>query len=431
LFGLIPVVKHAAPHVATALGGGGLWRTTSRERLRARSSLLVIQVALALTLLVASGLMIRTFQALRHVEPGFTAPEQLQVVSISIPERAVAGYDAALRMQNDIQDRLAAITGVESVGFASMGLPLAGGATGAFYLEDQPVPEGVVPPQTAWRVTSPSFFETLGTPLVAGRTFDWRDQYEANPVAVVSASMARAHWGSPDAALGKRLRLNPIFPWLEIVGVVGDIHHDGLDKPAPDSVYFALNDPFVRNNGLGRYVTFVVRSERVGTAGFLDDVQAAIWSVNRNLPLAGVQTMGDFYQRSMARTSLTLVLLAITGTMALTLGLVGIYAVVSYTLSQRTREIGIRMALGAHNAQLKGMLLRQVLLLATIGVALGVGGAAALTRLMRSLLFGVTALDPATYAVMVVLLLATAALAGWLPARRVTRIEPMRALRED
>jgi predicted permease len=334
-------------------------------------------------------------------------------------------------MQNDIQDRLAAITGVESVGFASMGLPLAGGATGAFYLEDQPVPEGVVPPQTAWRVTSPSFFETLGTPLVAGRTFDWRDQYEANPVAVVSASMARAHWGSPDAALGKRLRLNPIFPWLEIVGVVGDIHHDGLDKPAPDSVYFALNDPFVRNNGLGRYVTFVVRSERVGTAGFLDDVQAAIWSVNRNLPLAGVQTMGDFYQRSMARTSLTLVLLAITGTMALTLGLVGIYAVVSYTLSQRTREIGIRMALGAHNAQLKGMLLRQVLLLATIGVALGVGGAAALTRLMRSLLFGVTALDPATYAVMVVLLLATAALAGWLPARRVTRIEPMRALRED
>jgi predicted permease len=431
LFGLIPVVKHAAPRVATALGGGGLWRTTSRERLRARSSLLVVQVALALTLLVASGLMIRTFQALRHVEPGFTAPEQIQVVAISIPERVVPDYDAALRMHNDIQDRLSEIAGVQSVGFVTMGLPLGGGATGAFFIEDHPVPDDAVPPQRAWRITSPSFFETLGTPLVAGRTFDWRDQYDARPVAIVSASMARTAWGSPDAALGKRIRMNPIFPWLEIVGVVGDIHHDGLDKPAPDSVYLALNDQIARINGLGRFVSFVIRSERVGTAGFIDDIQAAVWSVNGNLPLIGVQTLGDLYQRSIARTSLTLVLLGITGAMALLLGLVGIYGVVSYTLSQRTREIGIRMALGARNAQLKGMLVKQVLLLALLGVALGLGGAAALTRLMKSLLFGVAALDPVTYAVMAAVLLATATLAGWLPARRVTRIEPMRALREE
>jgi ABC-type antimicrobial peptide transport system permease subunit len=153
--------------------------------------------------------------------------------------------------------------------------------------------------------------------------------------------------------------------------------------------------------------------------------------VNGNLPLAGVQTFGDLYQRSMARTSLTLVLLATTAAMALLLGLVGIYGVVSYALSQRTREIGIRMALGAQTAQLKGMLMRQVLLLAAIGVALGLGGAAALTRLMRSLLFGVAASDPVTYAVMAAALFATAALAGWLPARRVTCIEPMRALREQ
>jgi ABC-type antimicrobial peptide transport system permease subunit len=196
-------------------------------------------------------------------------------------------------------------------------------------------------------------------------------------------------------------------------------------------VYFALNDPFVRINGLGRSVTFVIRSERVGTPGFLENIQAAVWSVNGNLPLAGVQTLGDLYQRSLARTSLTLVLLAITGAMALLLGLVGIYGVVSYTLSQRTREVGIRMALGARNAQLKMMLVRQVLLLAVLGVALGVGAAAALTRLMKSLLFGVAALDPVTYAVGAAVLLATAALAGWLPARRVTRIAPTRALREE
>jgi len=431
LFGLIPVVKHAAPVVATAMSGGGFWRTASRERLRARSLLVVMQVALALTLLVASGLMIRTFQALRHVEPGFTAPEQVQVVGISIPERVVPDYDRAIRMHNDIQDRLSAIAGVKSVGFVSAGLPLAGGATGAFFIEDHPLAADQVGPQRAWRVTSPNYFETLGTPLVAGRTFEWRDNYDARAVAMVSESMARSEWGSPSAALGKRIRMNPIFPWLEIVGVVGDIHHDGLDRPAPNSVYFTLNDPFIRINDLGRFVSFVIRSERVGTAGFLDDIQAAVWSVNGNLPLAAVQTLGDFYQRSMARTSLTLVLLATTAAMALLLGLVGIYGVVSYTLSQRTREIGIRMALGAQNAQLRTMLLTQVLLLAGIGIALGLGGAAALTRLMGSLLFGVAALDPVTYAIMATVLFGTAALAGWLPARRVTRIEPMRALREQ
>ena len=418
LFGLIPVVKHAAPVVATTMSGGGFWRTASRERLRARSSLVVMQVALALTLLVASGLMIRTFQALRAVAPGFTAPEQVQVLGISIPERVVPDYDRAIRMHNDIQDRLSDIAGVKSVGFVSAGLPLGGGATGAFFIEDHPLAADQVGPQRAWRVTSPNYFETLGTPLVAGRTFEWRDDYNARTVALVSESMARSEWGSPSAALGKRIRMNPVFPWLEIVGVMGDIHHDGLDRPAPSSVYLTLNDPFVRINDLGRFVSFVIRSERVGTAGFLDDIQAAVWSVNGNLPLAAVQTLGDFYQRSMARTSLTLVLLATTAAMALLLGLVGIYGVVSYTMSQRTREIGIRMALGAQNAQLRTMLLSQVLLVAGIGIALGLGGAAALTRLMRSLLFGVSALDPVTYAVMAAVLFATAALAGWLPARR-------------
>jgi hypothetical protein len=278
---------------------------------------------------------------------------------------------------------------------------------------------------------SPNFFETLGTPLVAGRTLEWRDHYDARPVAMLSEAMARTEWGSPDAALGKRIRMNSIFPWLEIVGVLGDIHHNGLDQPAPDAVYLALNDEIARINGLGRFVSFVIRSERVGTAGFLEDIQAAVWSVNGDLPLAAVQTMGDLYERSMARTSLALVLLAITGAMALLLGLVGIYGVVSYTLSQRTREVGIRKALGAQNAQLKRMLMRQVLLLVVVGVAFGLGGAAALTRLMESLLFGVAALDPITYLLVPTVLLATATLTSCLPARRVTRIEPMRALREE
>jgi ABC-type antimicrobial peptide transport system permease subunit len=182
---------------------------------------------------------------------------------------------------------------------------------------------------------------------------------------------------------------------------------------------------------LSRTVTFVVRSERIGTTGFLEDLQRAVWSVNSSLPLGSVQTLGDLYDRSMARTALTLVLLAIAGAMALGLGLVGIYGVISYMLSLRTREIGIRMALGAHSANLQRLLLRQVLALVLIGTALGLGGAVALAQAMESLLFGVTALDPATYAIVAALLVATAAVAGYLPARHVTRVEPMQALRAE
>ncbi len=182
---------------------------------------------------------------------------------------------------------------------------------------------------------------------------------------------------------------------------------------------------------MSRTVSFIVRSERVGTAGFLEDIQDAIWSVDGSLPLANVQTMNDYYERSMARTSLTLVLLTITGAMALLLGLVGVYGVISHMLSQRTKEIGIRIALGAQNADLKRMLLSQVLLLVTVGVALGLGGAATLSGFLESQLFGVTALDPTTYLVVSALLVAAAALAGYLPARRVIRIDPVQALREE
>jgi ABC-type antimicrobial peptide transport system permease subunit len=211
--------------------------------------------------------------------------------------------------------------------------------------------------------------------------------------------------------------------------VAGDIRHDGLDQRAPDTVYLASSETLAPY--LSRAVYFFIRSERVGTAGFLDDIRQAIWSVNGNLPLGSVQTMGEVYRRSMARTSLTLVLLSITSAMTLALGLVGIYGVISYTLTHRTRELGVRMALGARNVSLKRMLLSQVLLRVAVGVALGLGGAALLTRLMESLLFGVGALDVTTYVTVSAIVVTTAALAAYLPARRVTRIDPMQALREE
>ena len=182
---------------------------------------------------------------------------------------------------------------------------------------------------------------------------------------------------------------------------------------------------------MSRTVFFFIRTERVGTPGFLEDVGRAIWSVNGTLALGSVQTLGDVYQRSMARTSLTLILLAITASMALSLGLVGIYGVIGYILTERRREMGVRLALGAQHATLRRMLLSHVLLLVCVGMALGLGGAAVLTRLMQCLLFGVSALDPVTYVVVATILLVTAMLAGYLPVRQLAHLDPIQALRQQ
>jgi predicted permease len=426
LFGLIPASKYAGTRVAAVLSSGGRSQSASRERHRARNLLVVAQVALALILLVASGLMIRTFVALRNVDPGLTDPEHVQTVRVSIPQAAAPDFARVVRLQNDIQERLAAIPDVESVGFATRVPLLRSGPSGPFSLEDKP---GAAPLEIEFRYASPGYFASLGTPILAGRDLEWPDHYGSQQVAVVSESIARREWGSAAAAVGKRLRRGPQNPWLEVVGVAGDVRHDGIEQPAPDTIYLTSSEAFARF--AGRAVHFFVRSDRVGTAGFVDEIERAVWSVNGSLPVGGVQTLGELYARSMARTSLTLVLLAITAAMALLLGLIGIYGVISYMLAQRTREIGIRMALGARSAAIKRLLLGNVLVLVTVGIAIGLGGAAALSQLMDSLLFGVSSLDPTTYALVALALAVTAALAGYIPARRATRVDPMAALRVE
>ena len=426
LFGLMPVIKHAGEHFSTRLRGVARTHSSGREQHRARNALVIVQVALALILTVASGLMIRTFLSLRDVDPGFSAPHQVEMLRISIPQAAVPEFPRAVRLQNDIADRLAAIPGVESVGFANR-MPLAqSGPDGPFSLADKP---DAGPLSLVFRYASPGYFAALGTPLVAGRDFEWADHHGAELVAVISQHVAQREWGSATAAIGKRLRRAPNTPWFEVIGVAGDVRLDGVDQPAPDTIYLSSNE-FVAQY-TSRVVYFLVRSERVGTPGFLREIEQAVWSVNGNLPIGSVQTLGDLYDRSLARTSLTLVLLAITAAMALLLGLIGIYGVLSYVLTQRTHEIGIRMALGAQSAHLQRLLLGHVLALVGGGVALGLGGAALLTRLMESQLFGVTALDPVTYLAVAAVLMATGALAGFLPARRATRVDPMLALRAE
>ena len=427
LLGLAAALRHGQPAVS-ALGASGRSLSVSRESQRIRSALVVAQVALALVLLVAAGLMIRTFQSLRSVDAGFHPSAEIQTVDISIPEGSTPDFQVAIRKFNEIQDRLAAVAGVESAGFASR-VPLAdSGPSAGFFIENK-TPPGMAPPQQEFRYVSPDFFETIGARLVAGRDFTWTDHREPRRVAIVSERMARREWGSASAAVGRRIRMTPAEPWREIVGVAGDIHHESLVEPAPDSVYLTLGEPLAQY--MSRTVTFVIRSSRVGTQGFLEELQRSVWSVDGSLPLANVQTMADYHGRATERTALTLLLLGVAAGMALLLGLVGIYGVISYIVSLRTREIGIRLALGAQMAVLRRMLMGRVVALVLVGLALGLAGAAMLARLMESLVFGVTPHDAVTYAQVSALLGLTAICAGYLPARRITRIDPTSALRAE
>jgi predicted permease len=438
LFGLIPVFKYAGARLADTLGGAGRTIGHGREHHRARNTLVAVQVALALVLLVGSGLMIRTFQKLRDVQPGFTRPEEIQIVHSSIPDTIAQDPARVMRMWEEIRDQLAALPGVTSVGFASAA-PLEAAVFGfrniqPFYAEDQTLQSGQASIGRELRLIAPGFFRTMGTRLIAGRDFTSADLYEHRHVAIMSENLAREWWHDPSAALGKRVRESSVAPWREVVGVVQDVYDNGMQVKAPEFAYLpALMDRYLVFDH--EYVTrggaFEIRSSQAGTEELLKEVRQTIWSVNGRQPVSFVRTLDALYDQSMAQTSFTLVMLAIAGGMALLLGIVGIYGVIAYVVSQRTREIGIRIALGAERAVLLRVFVRQGLLLAGAGIVLGLAAAAGFTHLMSSLLFGVTALDPLTYAIVPALLLVVSVLASYLPARRAMVIDPVRALRGE
>jgi putative ABC transport system permease protein len=423
LFGLIAVVRFGGLNAAVLKEGG---RSTSDApaRLRARNALVVAEVALALVLLISSGLMIRTFVAMRQVHPGFTRPEEVQTFQLAISEDLDRNGDRFARRHEQIAQRLRQVPGVVSVGLSSSITMDGEDNTNPLFVEHVEVPDGQLPPLRRFKSVAPGYFETMGNPVVAGRAITWDDIHHVRPVVVISETLAREYWQSPANALGKRVRgFRP--PWYEVVGVVGQERDDGLNQPATAIVYWPmLNAIYMRE-----IVSYAVRSPRVGSPGFLAELRTAIWSVEPNLPFAAVQTVDEIRSHSMAQTSFAMVMLAIAGGVALLLGAVGIYGVIAYIAAQRTREIGIRMALGAQPADVLRMVLTHGLTLAGAGILIGLVGAWGVTRIMRALLYETSPTDPLTFAVVVPLLGAATLLACYVPARRAMRVDPIAALR--
>ena len=430
LFGIVPVLKYARPQLVYALKEGGRASSEGKERHRARSLLVVSQIALALVLLIGSGLMIRSFQALRQVHPGFVRPEEVLTLKISIPEAEIADEEQTARAHEQILRGIEQIPGVDSVGLSTSITMDRSQSNDALYIEAFPMPEGQLPAIRRFKWISANYHETMGNPVAAGRSITWDDIHNHALVVVVTENFAREYWDTPSEALGNRVKASLDSQWHEIVGVVGNIHDDGVGKEATVTLYWPMlhrvhSDEVEASRTMG----YAIRTRRINNPTLLEEVRQAVWSVNSNLPLANVQTLEEILEDSMARTSFTLIMLGIASGVALLLGVVGIYGVISYAVSQRTREIGIRMAIGARQADVSRLFVRHGLILTTVGIGVGVAAALGLTRLMSALLFGVSPLDPLTYIAVAVTLASVAFLASYLPARRASSIDPVEALR--
>jgi predicted permease len=434
LFGLIPVFRYAGIRPALGLRQGSRSFSQSRERHRVQNGLVIVQVGLALVLVIGSGLMIRTFRALQRQSPGFTRPEQVQTLRIAIPETEVKEPERVVRLQQAILEKLHHIPGVSDAGMSSSMTMDGRTSNDLIFAKDRTYAESDLPPIRRFKFISPGFFKTVGNPLIAGRDLSWTDIYNLTPVVLVSENFAREYWGNPTAALGQQIRENSKDDWHEIIGVTGNELDDGANKKAPTIVFWPLmmkqfwGDPV---HVIRFPMAFALRTPRAGSEQLATEIRQAVWSVDPNLPVADVGTLVGIYRKSMARVSFTMVMLALAGGMALLLGMIGIYGVISYSVTQKTREIGIRTALGASESQVVGMFVCRGLRLSVVGVTLGLAGAVASTRLMTSLLFGVSALDPATYAAVAAAVIAAAVGASYLPSRGAARAVPLDALRAE
>lgn len=420
VLGLLPALTAGSRSFTSLVRGEGRGQTAGRARHRLRRLLIVTQVATALVLLVGSGLMVRSAARLSAVDPGFRA-EGLVTAGVSLgaePDRA-----RAVTFYHRVLDEMARVPGIESAGAASA-LPVApGGLSGSnFALKSGPRPEGAIPSFTMYSAVTGGYFETLGVPLLEGRHPVRADAEQDRSVAWVNETFARQFLGA--RTIGESVQIEG--RWLEIVGVVGDLKTFGLREQAKPMVYMPLTNPSV-----DLAVMYAVVRTRDASIPLASALRGAVDAVDASVPLTAIRPVEEIVAGARAQTSFTMALLVIAAATALALGIVGLYGVVSYVVAQRTAEIGVRLALGARPEAVRAMVLRQGLLVACAGIVVGLGAAAAATRLMASLLFDVSAHDPATFAIAALILTAVSLAATYVPARRAAAIDPARALRQQ
>jgi predicted permease len=434
-FSAIPFIRAGKAELTPMLRDGSRGSTSGRERQKVRNAFVVAQVALALVLLVGSGLLARSFQRMRAVDPGFTADNVL-TLRLSIPEVTYRSVGDIARFTNELLTRLAAVPGVQAAASTTK-LPLAeaGQSHNGAWVEDNPVKDGL-PTIHSTAEVSQDYFRAMNIPIIEGRTFRDNGSDRPSHEMIVAKSFAKHFWPN-GSAIGKRAKTGgPDAAWSTIVGVVGDVHDEALTKPVDEMIYLpvvnviqptpAQPDSIVASN------TFTLTIRTAGDPlAVLPALRREIWAMDRNLPLVNVRPLSVVVSSAMARTTFTLIMIGAAAGIALLLGAIGIYGVISYMVSLRTREIGVRMALGAQADQVRRMVVRQGMVLAVIGAGIGLAGALALSRLISSLLYGVAPDDPLTLGAVTVTLLVIAAIASWVPAMRAARIDPIEALRAE
>jgi predicted permease len=435
-FSGIPFIRAGKAELTPMLRDGSRGSTSGRERQRVRSAFVIVQVALALVLLVGSGLLARSFQRMRAVDPGFK-PDNVLTLRMSLPQATYRTPPEISRFYYQLVTRLATVPGVQVAGATSK-LPLGddGNSQNGVWVEDHPITKTELPTMHSTANVTQDYFKAMGIPIVEGRTFRDNGSDIAPHEVIVGRSFARHFWPN-GSAIGKRVKTGgPDAAWSTIVGVVGDVHDEALTKPVDEMFYqptIALMQPqpgvpdtlWAENT-----MTLTLRTSGDPLAVY-PTVRNEIWALDRNLPLVNVQGLSKVVGGAMARTTFTLLMIGAAAGVALLLGAIGIYGVISYMVSLRAREIGVRMALGARADQVRRMVVRQGLVLAGIGAAIGLVGALGVSRLISSLLYGITPYDPVTLGGVTLGLLLVAAVASWLPAMRAARIDPIEALRSE
>jgi predicted permease len=423
LFGVLPAVRSSPTRTMSELRDGGRSATFGRNRNLTRNALVTTQVALAFVLVIGSGLMVRSFAALRSVDPGFSADGVLTFQVWPLAAK-YENHEAVAKFYDRLIERLEAVPGVTLAG-AIDALPLTGDDDGfAVLIEEFPPAEGELPPAFKVRRTAAGYFEAMSIPAVEGRTFTSDDHRLRLPSVIISKSVKAQYWPKT-SALGKRIKFGNLS--AQVVGVVGDVHDASLDVPADQVLYLPILDS--AGGGVrAMAMTMTVRTA-VEPLSAVSAIRSAIAELDGELPIAEVQSMERVLADSMSRTSFTMSVLVIAALIALFLGATGIYGVLSYVVSQRTPEIGIRSALGASPANVRRMVLSQGMRLAGSGLLLGLIAAVTLGRVMQAQLYGVNPVDPVTLLAASLIFLAVAILASLLPAARAARTPPMDALR--